>query len=65
VPRGLIPWAVPTAIVVIVVVTATLGMIGATVLLVLLVSGLVTMRVRYLKDHPPEPELETKPFWKF
>jgi hypothetical protein len=64
-PRWLLPWLVPVTVVVIIVLVASLGLFGAVVVVAVLGPLLVTMRLRYLKANPPDPELETKPFWKF
>jgi hypothetical protein len=59
---------VPLAVVVLVVLLATSSTVGTIAFLVIVVacfSGLVGVRVQYLKNHPPDPELVHKPFWKF
>jgi hypothetical protein len=67
-PRWLLPWIVPLAVAAVVVLDA-ISSIAATIALALLAVasfvGLAAMRVQHLKDHPPDPELARKPFWRF
>ena len=66
--RWLLPWVVPLALALAVVLAAastTLAVIALVVVLVICLLGLAAMRVQYLKNHPPDPELVHKPFWKF
>jgi FtsH-binding integral membrane protein len=66
-PRWLIPWLVPVVVAVVVglfAISNTVATIALSLLLVILLGGLVAMRLQYLKDHPPDPELVHKPFWK-
>lgn len=46
-------------------ISSTVATIAALLILVVCLVGLAAMRVEYLKNHPPDPELERKPFWKF
>lgn len=58
---------VPLVVAVVVVLFAisnTVATIVIGVILVICLVGLAAMRVQYLKDHPPDPELVHKPFWK-
>jgi hypothetical protein len=67
-PGWLLPWVVPLVLGVVVVlfaISTTVATIGLVVILVVCVVGLARMRVQYLKDHSPDPELARKPFWKF
>jgi hypothetical protein len=70
--KWLVPWVVPAVLVAVVVIAAligTLGVTGSTVgtglLVVVVAGGLIRLRLRDLKMHPPDPELVRKPFWKF
>lgn len=66
-PRWLLPWVVPVVVALVVVLFAisnTVATIALGVILVICLVGLAAMRVQYLKDHPPDPELVRKPFWK-
>lgn len=64
-PEGMIPWLFPLAFAVTVMLSA-ISPIGAGVALVVVCFvGLPTVRKLYLADHPPEPELVSKPFWQF
>lgn len=66
-PGWLLPWLVPLVVAVVVVLFAisnTVATIVIGVILVICLVGLAAMRVQYLKDHPPDPELVHKPFWK-
>lgn len=64
-PEGMVPWLFPLALVVTVMLSA-ISIIGAGVALVVICFvALPAVRARYLQDHPPEPELVSKPFWKF
>ena len=66
-PRWLLPWVVPVVVALVVVLFAisnTVATIALGVILVICLLGLAAMRVQYLKDHPPDPELVRKPFWK-
>lgn len=67
-PRWLLPWLVPLVVAVVVVLAAistTVATIGLVVLLVICLVVIAAMRMQYVKDHPPDPELVRKPFWKF
>lgn len=67
-PGWLLPWVVPLVVAVVVVlfaISSTVAMIAVAVILVICLVGLARMRVQYLKNHPPDPELVRKPFWKF
>ena len=66
-PGWLLPWLVPLVVAVVVVLFAISGTVATIVIGVILAVCLVclgAMRVQYLKDHPPDPELVHKPFWK-
>jgi len=66
--RSLLPWLLPLVLVVVVVpfaISATGGAIALPAIFVIVLGGLAAMRVRYLKNQPPDPELVSKPFWKF
>ena len=64
-PEGVIPWLFPLTLAVTVMLSA-ISPIGAGVALVVVCFvGLPAVRKLYLKDHPPEPELVSKPFWQF
>jgi hypothetical protein len=67
-PRWLLPWVVPLALaaaVVLAVISTTVAVIALVVILLICLVGLAAMRVQHLKNHPPDPELVHKPFWKF
>jgi hypothetical protein len=67
-PGWLLPWVVPLVLAVVVVlfaISSTVATIGLAVILVVCVVGLARMRVQYLKDHSLDPELVSKPLWKF
>jgi hypothetical protein len=67
-PGWLLPWVVPVAMAVAVMLTAASSIVADVVLVVIGVvclAGLAALRVRYLEEHPPDPELVHKPFWKF
>jgi hypothetical protein len=67
-PRWLLPWVVPLALaaaVVLAVISTTVAVIALVVILLICLGGLAAMRVQYLKNQPPDPELVHKPFWKF
>jgi hypothetical protein len=67
-PGWLLPWVVPLVVaglVVLFAISSTVATIGLLVILVICLAGLVAMRAQYLKNHPPDPELVRKPFWKF
>jgi hypothetical protein len=59
-PKWLLPWVVPLALVVIVMLVA-ISIVAAAVAL----AVVCLVRGWYLKDHPPQAELVKKPFWKF
>jgi hypothetical protein len=63
--RSLLPWVVPLVLVLAVVAFAIGGEIALLAVSVIVLAGLAAVRLRYLKDHPPDPELVSKPFWKF
>lgn len=63
--KATIKWAL--LLVLVVVLGVTLGTWGAfadAVILVILLVSLVWMRLQYVKSHPPDPELVSKPFWE-
>jgi hypothetical protein len=64
-PRWLPQFLTPLFLVLFVVLAVTLGSVGAALCLLILLVGLVVWRVRDLRGHPSDPELVTKPFWKF
>jgi hypothetical protein len=64
-PEWLLPWVVPLAMAAAVILVAMSTMVGVIALVVLTYAVLISLRLRYLKRHPPEPELARKPFWKF
>ncbi len=67
-PGWLLPWVVPLVVAVVVVlfaISTTVATIALVLTLVICLVGLAAMRVQYLKNHPPDPELVRKPFWKF
>ncbi len=70
-PKWLVPWIIPMTVAVVAIAAAligTLGVAGSTVWTVILVvvvaAGLIKLRLRDLKLHPPDPELVHKPFWR-
>lgn len=70
-PKWLVPWVIPMTVVVVAVFAALIGTLGVdgstvgTVLFVVVVAaGLIKLRLRDLKLHPPDPELTHKPFWR-
>mgnify|MGYP001351685620 CR=1 FL=1 len=67
-PGWLLPWVVPLAVAVVVVlfaISTTVATIAVVVIVVICLAGLAKLRVQYLKNHPPDPGLVRKPFWKF
>jgi hypothetical protein len=71
-PKWLLPWLMPAALVTGVVIGALIGTLGGSASLVgmlifvgAVVAGLVNLRLRYLKQHPSDPELVQRPFWRF
>ncbi|HWD64156.1 MAG TPA: hypothetical protein VG405_03205 [Solirubrobacteraceae bacterium] len=71
-PKWLGPWLFPIILVVAVlggVAESGAGPVMFAVIWVLLVGGLVGLlvwlRLRQLKENPPNPELRHKPFWRF
>jgi hypothetical protein len=65
VPKWLPQFLFPLRLVLLVVLGVTLGAIAVAAILVIIVVGLVVARLQYLKRYPPDPELVSKPFWKF
>jgi 1-acyl-sn-glycerol-3-phosphate acyltransferase len=66
-PRWLLPWLVPLAVALVAVLFAispTVAAIAGVLILVICLVSLVRLRVQYLENHPPDPELVHKPFWK-
>lgn len=59
------PWLLPVALALAVVIAAISTAAAAVVFAGICFVGLTAMRVRYLKTHPPDPELVRKPFWRF
>jgi hypothetical protein len=64
VPRWLIPWVVPIALTVTVVLVAIFSAGVAIVFAVLCLVPLVVLRARDVKNHARETELVKRPFWK-
>lgn len=67
-PKWLPQFVGPLLLVLVVVLagfTLPLGVFAFPVILVIVLMGLVVGRMRYLKLHPPDPELVAKHFWKF
>jgi ABC-type sugar transport system permease subunit len=67
-PRWVLPWLVPLVVAVVAVrfaISTTVAAIAGVLILVICLVGLVRLRVQYLKNHPLDPELVRKPFWKF
>ncbi len=62
VPKWLLPWVFPLVVVVGLIMVAVSVWLGMVVLLVLVV-GVVRLRLRYLKQNPPDPELRHRNFW--
>jgi hypothetical protein len=56
-PSWLAPFALPLFAVVAVVLIVTLHLVGVLIL----AAGIVVLRVRHLKSHPPDPELASEP----
>lgn len=63
--RWLPQFLMPSFLVLFVVMAVTLGYVGAALCLLILLVGLVVWRVRDLRSTSADPELVTKPFWKF
>lgn len=63
------PWLLPAALLVAIGIAVGLRALGvssaivAVVLLALGVAGPIYLRVNYLKQNPPDPELIHKPWW--
>jgi hypothetical protein len=71
VPNWLGPWLVPIILVVAVLIgvaQSSAGPVMSAVIWVLLAGGvaglLVWLRLRQLRENPPNPELRHKPFWR-
>ncbi|HWD84644.1 MAG TPA: hypothetical protein VG321_02755 [Solirubrobacteraceae bacterium] len=71
-PKWLLPWLPAAVLVILVVIGALIGSLGAgastagtVILAVAVAAGLINLRLRSLKRHPPNPELVHKPFWRF
>jgi hypothetical protein len=64
-PEGMIPWLFPLAFAITVMLSAISPIGGAVALVAVCFVGLPAVRKQYLEDHPPEPELVSKPFWQF
>jgi hypothetical protein len=64
VARSWAPWLLPVALVLGVASAALPSAVVAIALAAICVVSLVVARLRYLKAHPPNPELVHKPFWK-
>jgi hypothetical protein len=65
VPRWLLPWLVPAALALGVMLATVSTLAAAIALNVIVFIAAPAARVRYLKRHPPSPELVKKPFWRF
>lgn len=63
--RSVAQFVFPLSLVLFVVLAATLGVFGAALAFLALLVGLVAWRLRDVKSHPPDPELVTRPFWRF
>ncbi len=64
-PKWLPQFLMPLWLVLFVVLAVTLSTIGVALIVLILLVGLAVWRLRYLKRHPPDPQLVHKPFWKF
>lgn len=64
-PKWLIPWLVPIGLAIAVILVVINVWVGAAFLLVVLCVGLPYLRIQYLKQHPPDPELKKKRFGGF
>lgn len=62
IPRWLLPWLIPVALVLGLVAVSVSTVLG-WLFLALVVGVLVSMRVQDLRDHPPNPELRRRNFW--
>lgn len=68
VAKWLPPFVVPLFLLLVVLLagaTVAFGTLGSALIFMILAVALVAWRLRYLKSHPPDPELVAKPFWKF
>jgi len=62
-PTWLAPWLIPLAMLIGVASAAIALWLCAVVLLVCAGVILPYLRLQYLKDHPPDPELRRRNFW--
>lgn len=72
VPKWLVPWLLPVAMLAAVGIALGLrssGLSGSTVISLILIlvvaGGLIHLRLQHLKKNPPDPELTHRPFWRF
>jgi hypothetical protein len=65
IPRWLAPWLIPLALVVGIIAVAVSVSLGVVLLVVLLLLVVPYLRLQYLKQHPPNPELRHRNFWDF
>jgi hypothetical protein len=64
-PKWLMPWLVPLFLAAGVIVL-TVSLLAGTLLLAALVLGVLPyLRILYLRQHPPDPELRRPNFWGF
>ncbi|HEY2436936.1 MAG TPA: hypothetical protein VGH93_07125 [Solirubrobacteraceae bacterium] len=65
IPRSLAPWLLPLLLVAGVIAIAVSFWLGLLVLVALLFGVIPYLRLQYLKQHPPDPELRRRTFWDF
>ena len=63
VPSWLLPWLFPLMLIVGLAAVAISAVLGLVVLGVLLLGVVPYLRLQYLKQHPPNPELRRRNFW--
>ena len=63
-PRWLLPWLIPLGMVAGLIAIAVSVWFGVLMYFVLL-FGAGYLRLQYLKQHPPDPELRHRNFWDF
>jgi hypothetical protein len=64
VSKALAPWLIPLAMVVAIAATTISWWIGG-IAVAAAIGYAIHLRLEYLKEHPPEPELRRRNFWDF
>ncbi len=63
-PSWLAPWLIPLALLIGVIGAAVELWVGLAVLVVFACVLLPYLRIRHLREHPPDPELRHRNFWE-